>query len=113
MVYDAVLVCGEKAGWYACSEGGPRGFISWHKNKLVRRPVAHRRQGNDKSTPNTVAKDRGRYMRERTVQRTRARYGAWSEAELADHGANLERLVWVVACDIDESDDGRAILEAN
>ena len=43
----------------------------------------------------------------------RARYGAWSEAELADHGANLERLVWLVACDIDESDDGRAIIEAS
>ena len=35
MVYDAVLVCGEKARRYACSEGGPRGFISWHKNRLV------------------------------------------------------------------------------
>ena len=35
LAYDTVLVCGEKAGRYACSEGGPRGFISWHKNKLV------------------------------------------------------------------------------
>ncbi len=52
-------------------------------------------------------------MRECKVRRMRARYGAWSEAELADHGANLERLVWLVACDIDESDDGRAIIEAS
>lgn len=29
-------------------------------------------------------------------------YGAWDAAELADHEANLERLVWIVSCDIRE-----------
>ncbi len=29
-------------------------------------------------------------------------YGAWDAAELADHDANLERLLWLAACDIRE-----------
>lgn len=29
-------------------------------------------------------------------------YGAWSTAELANHGDNLERLVWIAGCDISE-----------
>lgn len=29
-------------------------------------------------------------------------YGAWDAAELADHGQNLQRLVWLAACDITE-----------
>jgi hypothetical protein len=27
-------------------------------------------------------------------------YGAWDETELADHGQNLQRLVWIAAGDI-------------
>ncbi len=29
--------------------------------------------------------------------------GAWNAEELADHSANLRRLLWVAACDIKES----------
>jgi hypothetical protein len=29
-------------------------------------------------------------------------YGAWDDAELADHEANLDRLLWVACCDIKE-----------
>lgn len=29
-------------------------------------------------------------------------YGAWDEEELADHDANLNRLLWVACCDITE-----------
>ena len=29
-------------------------------------------------------------------------YGAWDAAELADHDANLLRIVWIAACDISE-----------
>ena len=29
-------------------------------------------------------------------------YGAWDEEELADHQQNLQRLLWVAACDIAE-----------
>ena len=29
-------------------------------------------------------------------------WGAWDEDELADHDANLTRLVWLAACDIAE-----------
>jgi len=29
-------------------------------------------------------------------------YGAWSDAELADHGQNLQRLLWLAAGDIAE-----------
>lgn len=29
-------------------------------------------------------------------------YGAWDAEELADHEANLERIVWIVSCDIRE-----------
>lgn len=32
-------------------------------------------------------------------------YGAWSAAELCDHRANLERLLWVWACDCREYGD--------
>ena len=34
-----------------------------------------------------------------------AGYGAWSAAELCDHRANLERLLWCWACDCREYDD--------
>ena len=29
-------------------------------------------------------------------------YGAWDAAELADHGANLDRLLWIACCDLAE-----------
>lgn len=29
-------------------------------------------------------------------------YGAWDSDELADHDQNLQRLVWIAACDISE-----------
>ncbi len=29
-------------------------------------------------------------------------YGAWEESELIDHEANLQRLVWLAGCDINE-----------
>ena len=28
--------------------------------------------------------------------------GAWDEAELADHDQNLQRILWIAACDIAE-----------
>ena len=30
-------------------------------------------------------------------------YGAWDETELADHDANLDRLVWLTGCALRES----------
>lgn len=33
-----------------------------------------------------------------------AEYGAWDADDLADHEANLARLVWTVACDVREND---------
>jgi hypothetical protein len=32
-------------------------------------------------------------------------YGAWDASELCNHCANLERLLWVWACDCRENDD--------
>jgi len=32
-------------------------------------------------------------------------YGAWDRADLCDHGANLQRLLWLWACDARESGD--------
>ena len=32
-------------------------------------------------------------------------YGAWGGDELADHDANLVRLVWIAACDVAEDPD--------
>jgi hypothetical protein len=29
-------------------------------------------------------------------------YGVWEDEELADHEANLARLLWIAACDVDE-----------
>lgn len=29
-------------------------------------------------------------------------YGAWDESELQDHEANLDRILWIAACDIVE-----------
>jgi hypothetical protein len=38
-----------------------------------------------------------------TLRAEMAEYGAWGEAELSDHDANLQRLVWLAACDISEA----------
>jgi len=32
-------------------------------------------------------------------------YGAWDRAQLCDHKANLERLLWVWACNVQEDPD--------
>jgi hypothetical protein len=32
-------------------------------------------------------------------------YGAWDRSELCDHTANLERLLWIWACDACEQED--------
>ena len=32
-------------------------------------------------------------------------YGAWDTADLCDHRANLERLLWTWACDCKENED--------
>ena len=37
-------------------------------------------------------------------------YGAWDESELSDHTENLERLVWLIGCDLAEQ--GEAHLSA-
>lgn len=29
-------------------------------------------------------------------------YGAWDETELSDHEQNIQRIVWIAGCDIDE-----------
>jgi len=36
------------------------------------------------------------------VAHTLRGYGAWDETELADHDANLNRLVWIAGCDLAE-----------
>jgi hypothetical protein len=33
-------------------------------------------------------------------------YGAWNNAELADHDANLTRLLWLACCDVAEGQGG-------
>lgn len=33
-------------------------------------------------------------------------WGAWDEAELADHGQNLQRILWLAACDVAEGSQG-------
>lgn len=37
-----------------------------------------------------------------TVARELREYGAWDAEELADHDANLSRIVWLAACDLDD-----------
>ena len=32
-------------------------------------------------------------------------YGSWSDEELKDHKQNIQRLLWIAACDIQEKDD--------
>ena len=31
-------------------------------------------------------------------------YGAWDDEQLKDHDENIQRLVWIAGCDIDEND---------
>lgn len=38
-----------------------------------------------------------------TLAKELREYGAWGDAELADHHQNLRRFVWCAACDINES----------
>jgi hypothetical protein len=33
-------------------------------------------------------------------------YGAWDDGDLADHEANLDRLVWIACCDTAENAQG-------
>jgi hypothetical protein len=33
-------------------------------------------------------------------------YGAWDSEELADHEDNIERIIWIAACDIAENEGG-------
>jgi hypothetical protein len=40
-----------------------------------------------------------------TLREELREYGAWDSAELADHDANLMRLVWIAACDVAEDPD--------
>lgn len=37
-----------------------------------------------------------------SVRRELSEYGAWSADELSDHDANLQRILWIAACDINE-----------
>lgn len=36
------------------------------------------------------------------VRRSLREYGAWDAGELADHGANLDRILWIACCDLRE-----------
>jgi hypothetical protein len=36
------------------------------------------------------------------LRRTLSEYGAWDDAELADHAQNLQRMLWIAAGDIAE-----------
>lgn len=37
-----------------------------------------------------------------SVRRELSEYGAWSDDELSDHDENLQRILWIAACDINE-----------
>lgn len=37
-----------------------------------------------------------------SVRRELSEYGAWSDDELSDHNENLQRILWIAACDINE-----------
>jgi hypothetical protein len=39
------------------------------------------------------------------VRRSLSGYGAWDASELADHDANLDRLLWLACGDVAESPD--------
>ena len=34
-----------------------------------------------------------------------SQYGAWEDDELLDHDTNLQRLVWLAGCDLEESNE--------
>lgn len=69
-------------------------------------------QARSASHPGRCDEDVAELMRNRTIQRQLkkipptllraelAEYGAWDEAELSDHDANLARIVWLAAGDI-------------
>ena len=38
-----------------------------------------------------------------TLRKELKEYGAWNEAELADHDANMTRWLWIACCDIMEN----------
>lgn len=40
-----------------------------------------------------------------TVRASLREYGAWDDDELADHDANLTRLLWLACCDIAEGNN--------
>ena len=54
------------------------------------------------SEPPDIAEQLAR-LPAKTVRRELAEYGAWDADELADHKQNLQRLLWIAACDVDES----------
>ena len=31
-------------------------------------------------------------------------YGAWDDTELSDHNQNIQRILWIAGCDIDEQE---------
>jgi hypothetical protein len=57
--------------------------------------------GSGNRTP--VGKDRCRAELRRTLKE----YGAWDATELADHDQNLQRILWLAAGDISDSNIGR------
>jgi hypothetical protein len=38
------------------------------------------------------------------VRETLKEYGAWNDVELSDHGANLDRLLWIACADLVEQE---------
>jgi len=39
------------------------------------------------------------------VHKTLKEYGAWDDVELSDHGANLDRLLWIACADLVEQNE--------
>lgn len=46
-----------------------------------------------------------------TVRKELREYGAWDETELADHNANLSRLLWIAVCDCREQPEWYEVTE--
>lgn len=74
-----------KAQAESCSHPGPcdSDVADLRKAPSIRRQL-------DKLSPELVAE----CLRE---------YGAWDAEELSDHGANLDRLLWIACCDLVET----------
>lgn len=74
-----------KAQAESCSHPGPcdSDVADLRKAPSIRRQL-------DKLSPELVAE----CLRE---------YGAWDAEELSDHGANLDRLLWIACCDLAET----------